>query len=177
MKKKTVHPWWRWIEKKLIGLNDTPERIAIGVAVGVFIGIAPTFGLGTLLAAGLAAIFHFNMAAAIVGTMAGMPLLAPFIWIASSWLGGALLGYDWNSLYREVSDGNIFDSGGQIIFAYLLGNAILTAVLTALSWYLTLRAVRSYRHSRSRLKKALTRPRKLPIPRVHPFRRGGGRRR
>ena len=176
MKKKSGLSIWQRMEKRLIGIDDTPERIAMGVAVGVFIGIAPTFGLGTLLAAGLAAVFHYNMAAAIAGTVVGMPLIAPFIWIASSWVGGFLLGYDWNSLYRQVSGGNIFTSGGQVFFAYILGNVILTVVLTALSWFLTLRAVRRYQYSKSRMKKVLARPRKLPSLPVHPFRRGGGRR-
>ncbi|TAN63593.1 DUF2062 domain-containing protein, partial [bacterium] len=34
---------------KLLRLDDPPERIALGAAIGVLMGILPTFGIGGVL--------------------------------------------------------------------------------------------------------------------------------
>ncbi len=41
--------WLETAKKKLLHINDTPERIALGFSVGAFIGIFPTFYLGGIL--------------------------------------------------------------------------------------------------------------------------------
>jgi len=43
----------RWLHEhslKLLAIRDTPEAIAGGVAIGIFFGFTPLFGLKTLLA-------------------------------------------------------------------------------------------------------------------------------
>ncbi len=52
--------------RKLFALKDTPHSIAGGVAIGVFIGFTPLFGVKTLLSLGLAYILRCNMMAAVI---------------------------------------------------------------------------------------------------------------
>jgi len=52
--------------RKLINLHDTPHSIAGGVAIGMFIGFTPLFGLKTLLCLGLACLLRCNPIAAVV---------------------------------------------------------------------------------------------------------------
>jgi len=51
---------------KLFVINDTPHSIALGAAIGILLGFTPLFGLKTLLALLLAALFRVNKIAAVV---------------------------------------------------------------------------------------------------------------
>jgi len=51
---------------KLFSLKDSPHAIAGGVAIGMFMGFTPLFGLKTLLALGLAYALRCNPIAAVV---------------------------------------------------------------------------------------------------------------
>ena len=110
--------------------------------MGVFIGVAPTFGLGMFLAAGLSAALRLNMAAAVLGAVAGAPPVIPFIWIASCHIGAMLLGLRWEVLYAQLKAGGILSAGGSVLIAYLIGNVILTAALTGLSYLVTVAVLR-----------------------------------
>jgi uncharacterized protein (DUF2062 family) len=51
---------------KLVTLRDTPHAIAGGVAIGVFIGFTPLFGIKTLLSLGVAYLLRCNPIAAVI---------------------------------------------------------------------------------------------------------------
>ena len=55
-------------------LPDTPHRIALGFACGVFSSFTPFFGLHIILAAVIARLLRSNIVAALIGTAAGNPL-------------------------------------------------------------------------------------------------------
>jgi uncharacterized protein (DUF2062 family) len=61
----------------LLSLRASPHQIALGLAIGVFIGIFPTFGLGGVFIIALATFWKFNIPGALVGTLIGNPLFAP----------------------------------------------------------------------------------------------------
>jgi len=140
-------PLWKRVSVRLVSMDGTPEKVAAGVAIGVFLGIAPTFGLGAILAAALAALFRANLAAAVLGSVIGVPFVAPFIWLASSWLGGLLLGMKWEILYAQVKAGEIWSAGERFVWAFALGNVILTVIGTALAYFVVRAVVRKARRS------------------------------
>ena len=74
-------------------LPDTPHKIAIGIATGVFCSFTPFFGLHFFLAAFVAYIFKGNIVAALFGTFFGNPVTWPFIASFSVKLGQIILGY------------------------------------------------------------------------------------
>jgi uncharacterized protein (DUF2062 family) len=52
--------------RRLVELHDTPHAIAGGVAIGMFIGFTPLFGIKTLLCLGLAYLLRCNPIAAVI---------------------------------------------------------------------------------------------------------------
>ena len=56
----------RGLGAKLVTLRDTPHAIAGGVAIGVFIGFTPLFGIKTLLSLGAAYLLRCNPIAAVI---------------------------------------------------------------------------------------------------------------
>lgn len=87
--------WRRAIEyigHRVKRLPDTPHKISLGFACGVFVSFSPLFGLHFLYAAICAFILRGNVLAALLGTFFGNPLTFPFIATVSYRLGRALLG-------------------------------------------------------------------------------------
>jgi len=59
----------RWLHEhslKLLAIRDTPEAIAGGVAIGIFFGFTPLFGLKTVLAIFCAWLTRSNIIAAVL---------------------------------------------------------------------------------------------------------------
>ena len=63
---KRLWAYFKELGRKLISLKDTPHAIAGGVAIGMFMGFTPLFGLKTLLCLGAAYALRCNPIAAVV---------------------------------------------------------------------------------------------------------------
>jgi uncharacterized protein (DUF2062 family) len=73
--------------RDLLHLDDPPGRLAVALAVGVFISCTPFWGLQTGLAVVVAAAFRLNRAATILGTWLNVPWFAPFVYGAAIKIG------------------------------------------------------------------------------------------
>ena len=63
---KRLPAYFANLGRKLLALRDTPHAIAGGVAIGMFIGFTPLFGIKTLLCLGLAYLLRCNPIAAVI---------------------------------------------------------------------------------------------------------------
>jgi uncharacterized protein (DUF2062 family) len=75
----------------VLRLDDAPWRIALSLAVGVFISCTPTFGFQTLLALAVATVTRLNRAATVTGVWINLPWVTPFVYAGALALGRALL--------------------------------------------------------------------------------------
>lgn len=73
--------WWsspRTLLRRILMLDDSPHAIALGTAIGAFIGMTPTVGLQLILVMITSALtrklFYFNRAAALVTVYISNPL-------------------------------------------------------------------------------------------------------
>lgn len=71
----------------LLHLDDPPWRIALALAVGVFIGCTPFWFFQTMLALAVAALFRLNKAATVTGAWLNLPWFAPFVYGAALKIG------------------------------------------------------------------------------------------
>lgn len=87
---------WRrafeYIGHRIKRLPDTPHKIALGFACGIFVSFSPLFGFHFVYAAFCALIVRGNMLAALSGTFFGNPLTFPLIATVSYRLGHDLMG-------------------------------------------------------------------------------------
>ena len=58
--------YFRSLATKLLELHDSPTSLAGGVAIGMFVGFTPLFGVKTLICLGLAYLFRCNPIAAVL---------------------------------------------------------------------------------------------------------------
>jgi hypothetical protein len=75
----------------LLHLDDPPWRVALALAVGVFISCTPFVGFQTLLALLVAAVARLNAAVVVTGTWLNLPWFMPFVYAGALKLGAWLL--------------------------------------------------------------------------------------
>jgi uncharacterized protein (DUF2062 family) len=75
----------------LLHLDDPPWRVALALAVGVFISCTPVLGFQTLLALLVAAVARLNPAVVVTGTWLNLPWFMPFVYAGALKLGAWLL--------------------------------------------------------------------------------------
>ena len=76
--------WFRKHSLKLLAIRDTPEAIAGGVAIGIFFGFTPLFGLKTALAVLVAWLTGSNILAAVIAG-ALHDIILPFMPVIYRW--------------------------------------------------------------------------------------------
>src|SRR5215210_6297535 len=77
--------------RRLLAIDDPPERTALAFSVGVFIAFSPFLGLHTIMATALAFMFRFNKIAIYSGTFVNNPFLTLVPIILASYAVGAFL--------------------------------------------------------------------------------------
>jgi len=144
--------------RRLLAIDDPPERTALAFSIGVFIAFSPFLGLHTIMATLVAFIFRFNKVAIYAGTFINNPLLTLVPIIVVSYAVGALvlgrpLGIPPEGLellknpriftseyYREI-----FVHSRYLVEPFAVGGMILSVVCSLVAYPLTLRALRAYR--------------------------------
>src|SRR5687767_8921158 len=77
--------------RRLLALDDPPERTALAFSIGVFIAFSPFLGLHTILATTIAFLFRFNKVAIYAGTFINNPFLTLVPIIIASYAIGAFI--------------------------------------------------------------------------------------
>jgi glycosyltransferase involved in cell wall biosynthesis len=127
---KGFERFWR---EDIIKSDEPAHKKAAAVALGVFVGISPFWGLHTLLVFLLAAIFKLNKVIAFIFSNISIPPLIPFIIYASYQMGSLLTGkgIEWD---LRLSD---FDSGAEVLKGlgqYILGSFALAGIVALFLW-------------------------------------------
>lgn len=90
---------FRLIYRKLFSINDTPQRIALGLGMGVFLGIIP--GTGPIAALFLAFILRVNRAAALLGSLLTNTWLSVVTFFLSIKAGSAIMKTGWQEAHQN----------------------------------------------------------------------------
>jgi uncharacterized protein (DUF2062 family) len=167
---------WRRVREEMravLHLDEEPSRLATAMAVGVFIGITPVYGLHTFLALLAAWLFRLNKAVTITGAWLNLPWFAPFVYTACLALGQAVLSGDfsrfsWAHLAGLAAGAEAYlhatpreNAGAFFQFLWdmlfkaslplLVGTTIVGALLAGVAYVVTLEGVRDVRRLRHRL--------------------------
>ncbi len=141
--------WRRWSFSRQFKLNlirllrirDTPERIARGMALGLFIGMTPTFGVQMGLGFAAAYMLGENKLAAILGVWVTNPLTAPFIYGLEYEMGRFLLGLPYPPMQVEFNYQFIKNFGWQVMFPLSLGSLLFGIVAAVLGYTITIKFI------------------------------------
>jgi uncharacterized protein (DUF2062 family) len=139
--------------KRLFMLNDTPERLSLSFALGVFLAFSPLIGLHTFLGIAFSFIFGLNRVALLLGVFINNPWTLVPIYTAGVFLGGTLVGFpnysalpsmQWHAFFTGNFWVQLF-SQWSLIKPLVLGSSILAAVASIFSYVLALYLIKNYR--------------------------------
>jgi uncharacterized protein (DUF2062 family) len=137
--------WWREFLRQVRELRCKPHEIALGMAVGVFIGITPTIPFHTILAVSLAVLVRGSKLAAALGVWVSNPVSIPVFYYGSYRIGQLVLGLPGLRLPEDHSLLVMVKLGGGVVGAMVLGGVILGIVPAVLAYVLTLKLTSSPR--------------------------------
>ena len=78
--------------ERFIRIRGNPREIALGLALGIFIGMSPTMGVQIVIAVFIAALLKWNKITATIGVFITTPFTAPFIYSTTYLVGAKILG-------------------------------------------------------------------------------------
>ena len=152
--------------RRLLAIDDPPERTALAFSIGIFIAFSPFLGLHTIMATVIAFAFRFNKVAIYTGTFINNPFLTlvPII-IISYAVGAFILGRplgipdegiellkDPHLFSRDYYRRLFVQSWNTIAWPFAIGGTVLSVVCSVLAYPLTLRALRAYRAVKDHIK-------------------------
>jgi len=130
----------------LIKSNSAPEHIALGVAIGVFIGVTPLYGFHTVLVIITAILIpKTNKIAILIGSNISTPPTAPFISWGGYEIGKILLGDKYPAIQWTYLKHFRYSDIKEILFPLFLGSFILGLVLAVCSYFIMLILVKKFR--------------------------------
>lgn len=126
---------------RFVRLRGQPEEVAKGIALGIFIGMTPTFGIQMVIAIFFAYLLKENRLAAILGVWVTNPATAPVIYAIEYEIGRILLGMKRARLPEEFSFGAFAHLGYDIIMPMWVGSLVAGVLCACLAYVVTLRLV------------------------------------
>ena len=131
---------------RLARLHDPPRTVALGLAIGVFVGILPIVPFHTVTALALAFIFRGSKVAAALGTWVSNPLdLLPH-YLLLYYVGRKVLPLEAPPLNPErLGLTEVLSDGWDLLAVLLTGGLILAVPASLLTYLLTYQAIKKYR--------------------------------
>ncbi len=154
MRKKSnnILRFLKLIYLKLFRIHDTPQKIALGVGVGVFLGILP--GTGPVAAIFMALILRVNRAAALLGSLATNTWLSIVTFFVSIKIGSSIIGVHWQDVHRNWLEFlkdfrfiNLFKlTTLEIVLPVIVGYFVVSFCLGIIAYLITLIIITRIKH-------------------------------
>jgi uncharacterized protein (DUF2062 family) len=141
---------YHWL--KLRRLQGDPQKLALGAALGVFIGVTPTIPFHTVLVLSLAPLLRISVVAAYMGIWISNPVTWVPQYILAYEVGRHLLFRGEPLLIPDRADLSAFlDLLWRGGLALQVGGVIISIPPAIIAYFVTLWAVKRYRQRRTRL--------------------------
>jgi len=115
----------RFIKEEILTSNESPLKSAQAMALGVFIGLTPLWGLHTILVLSLAVLFKLNKVISFAFTNVSFPPFIPFTVYASIMIGTQVLGEPTDYSFADFEQNFEFVKS---LKTYIVGSFILAFV-------------------------------------------------
>ena len=167
----------RHLAMAVLTLRGSPEAVALGTAVGVFVAFTPTIGFQMLLAVILATVLRANRPAAVIPTWISNPVTFVPVYGFTYWIGsflwrGPSLRVVYDRLRTAAADifslrahqfvdafMELLEIGWEIYLPMLIGGIVVGLVAGVLCYWPVLWTVRRLRNLRLRRREILRRSR------------------
>lgn len=165
-----LNRWMRFFKFRILHANDSPHRIALGIALGLFLAWTPLYGFHILMALGLSILLRANKFAALTSVWVCNPFTIIPIYYPNYLLGRKLLRLfqvdtnaesSYNQIQQFFSQTSLYSNLAglfqakfwQNLFALLwykshelwIGSLIMAALVALAAYFVTCNLVIRYR--------------------------------
>jgi uncharacterized protein len=144
----------------VLRLDDPPWRVALALAVGVFISCTPFYGLQTVLSLAVATIFRLNRAVTVTGAWLNLPWFAPLVYGFALRIGALVLPDPHGADIAEIAEllqassalstADMIELLRSLSLALLIGTAAVGTVAGAFTYITAFVLLRRRRTARMR---------------------------
>jgi len=131
--------------KNILSVKDSPHRLAIAFALGVFIGVSPLLGIHTILGIAFAWLFNLNRIVTITGVYITNPWTIVPIYTFSTYIGAKCLGIkqmlpeiDW----AQITFGNFGHELKPLLLPFVFGTLLIGFISAVISYFIVYYAVK-----------------------------------
>ncbi len=133
-----------FLYRELFKINDSSNKIAMGLGIGAASGIMP--GTGPLVALFLALVFKVNRASALLGSLITNTWLSFVTFLLALKVGSAIFGVSWQvlkndlgELFSDFSWGVLFKASfAKVIMPLLTGYLIVACIFGFIVYFISL---------------------------------------
>jgi len=156
--------------KRFLKIRGKPREIALGFGLGLFVGMTPFFGLHTVIAVPLAALFKWNKISAAISVWFTNAATAPIIYSITYLVGARIIGiqkgFDWAEIDSFSAVYQLILKTPEIVWAMIVGGVILGLPLSIAGYYIVFLVMSRYQENikikLEKSKQKLARRRKRP---------------
>lgn len=121
----------------ILTVKESPLRLSVSFAIGVFIGMSPFLGIHTVLGIICAYLFRLNKFVTIVGVYITNPWTIIPIYTFSTWFGAKLLGInkvipsvDW----KNITLSRLMSELGPLLKPFFIGTLLMGFISSIISF-------------------------------------------
>ena len=156
LKRSILYIYYRFLRSKA-----SPEAIARGLGIGIFMGFTPTLGVQTIAAIFVAAIFKGNKFLAALGAGITNPVTIPFFYTGTYKIGAVVIGNPLDlSFLSHPTFRDFWLLGNDLFFALWVGGLIVGIPCGILFYFLGLwtapRLIQQYTRSKNKFRNRKT---------------------
>ncbi|MGD8779245.1 MAG: DUF2062 domain-containing protein [Ignavibacteria bacterium] len=136
--------------RRILTLKSKPSKIALSIALGVFVGLLIPIGLQTLIVVPIGLLLGCNVILATTATFISNPITMFPIYYAAFKVGEFVTSIEisWQAIYNIIDNpniDNIITLGSEGIIVFFSGGFIIGAITAAITYFLALRTILAYR--------------------------------
>ncbi|PTN38050.1 DUF2062 domain-containing protein [Desulfonatronum sp. SC1] len=158
MQPRRTRLWWENLIRglrhgymRILRLKSSPQDIALGMGLGVFIGLLPIIPLQTVVVLALALLLRCSKLTALIGTLITNPLTIPFFYLIMLRIGRFFLPDGRGRLNPDHwTIGELLQAGWHFYGSILLGGFVIAVPSAVLAYFLTLAVTRAHQARRAR---------------------------
>lgn len=130
----------------LLGIEDTPRRVALAFGIGLYIAFFPIFGIHGLIALGIGFAFRLSRAALLIGAYVNNPWTLVPMYTAGTVLGCWILGVPAAEVWAlDIPWGEgtaaLFAALRPLLWPFLLGNTVAGMIAGTFGYQVVLRVL------------------------------------
>jgi uncharacterized protein (DUF2062 family) len=134
--------------ERFLKIRGQPREIALGFALGLLVAMTPFIGLHLVMAVPLAALFKWNKISAAVAVWFTNAATAPFVYSLTYFVGARITGinnaFSWGNIDSFAGVYQLVQKAPELIWAMVIGGAVLGLPLAIAGYYLTFFIVERY---------------------------------